>query len=265
MARLWIGRDMQALSNPYINGRSDTGGEHPLVRRLQLYVSLSEDDRRFIAGSLPPSRRLLAHDDLITESSHPGGTVVVLSGFTYRAKLMPDGRRQIVAYMMPGDFCDLHVGLLRRRMDHTITAATSATVCVLSPEAVARLVEGRPRVAQALRIGRLVDEAIMREWLVNLGLRTAFERMGALFCEVYLRLNAVGLVRNGQCDFHLTQSELAETLGLSAVHINRTLQELRRQGLICLSGRRLTIPDIGALMAASMFDPGYLHLDQKRS
>jgi CRP-like cAMP-binding protein len=238
--------------------------DHPLIRRLNAFCALEDPDRAAIAEATHCVRRLAPREEVVGEDAAPGGATVFLSGFACRSKLLADGRRQIVSYLLPGDCCDLHVGLLQR-MDHAITAITPITVSILSPEAVEGLTRPFPRITQALRWARLVEEAISREWLVNIGQRTAYERMASLLCEVHLRLAAVGLVRNGQSEFPLTQSELAETLGLSSVHVNRTLQELRRDGLIVLSGRKLTIRDLPALAAAGMYDAAYLHLEQRRT
>ena len=244
-------------------GHAYLTNDHPLVRKLENYAPLGEAEKLAIVEATSHPRRLSAREELVEEGAPPEGMAILLSGFACRTKLLPDGRRQVLAYLVPGDYCDMHVDLLRR-MDHTISAATPATVAIISNDAVQSLVRQHAGIGEALRFGRLVEEAIAREWLVNLGQRTAFERTAALLSEIYIRLASAGLARGGECDFPFTQSELAETLGLSAVHINRTLQELRRQGLITLAERRLSIRDLAGLGRAAMYDPGYLHLDQKR-
>jgi CRP-like cAMP-binding protein len=118
-------------------------------------------------------------------------------------------------------------------------------------------------VTQALWWESLVNSAIQREWTLNVGQRTAYERISHLLAELYLRLKTVGLTQNGSCDFPLTQTDVADATGLTAVHVNRTLQELRRDNLIVLERRRLTIPDLRSLMDAAMFNPNYLHLDHE--
>jgi CRP-like cAMP-binding protein len=107
----------------------------------------------------------------------------------------------------------------------------------------------------------LVDEAISREWIVNVGQRTGYERTAHLLCEVFFRMNAVGLAPDNSCDFPMTQHELADTVALSPVHVNRILQELRQDGLIVLRDKRLTILDLGKLKIAGIFNPNYLQLD----
>ena len=134
---------------------------------------------------------------------------------------------------------------------------------MITPDEMTRLTHERPRVTQALWWHELVTTAIQREWTLNLGQRTAYERLGHLLVELYLRLRTVGLASNGRCDFPLTQNDLGDATGLTPVHVNRTLQELRRDGLIELERRHLHILDIERLKSVSMFNPNYLHLDHE--
>lgn len=237
--------------------------ENPMIRKLERHGSLGEAERRAIADATSHRRRISAREELVDEDSPLDGLVVVLSGFASRAKLLADGRRQVLSYLVPGDSCIMQCAIMRS-MDHSIVASNPMVIAILTRDAASALSAEFPRVAEALRWGRVVDEATTQEWLVNLGQRTALERTAALLSEVYVRLTGAGQARGGLCDFPFTQAEMAETLGLSAVHINRTLQELRHQGLITLSDRRLTIPNVEALFAAGVFDPAYLRLDQSR-
>jgi CRP-like cAMP-binding protein len=173
-----------------------------------------------------------------------------------------NGQRQIMAYLLPGDLCDLDVALLEE-MDHTITTFSACKVVRIAPETVANLLQHHPAVARALRMGTLVDEATLREWLLNVGCRSAVERIAHLFCEVFLRLQAVGLATEDSYALPLTQAELGDTTGLSNVHVNRTLQELRRQGLIELRGGRLKILNLPRLRAIAEFKANYLHLGDR--
>jgi len=105
-----------------------------------------------------------------------------------------------------------------------------------------------------------VSKSIHREWIVNVGQRSARQRIAHLFCEMFLRLESIGLTDGFSCDFPLTQNDIAETTGLTSVHVNRSIQELRREGLIVFGRRRLTIPDMLALEGAGLFNPDYLHI-----
>jgi CRP-like cAMP-binding protein len=145
-------------------------------------------------------------------------------------------------------------------MDHGVLTLTNCTLAQMPREAVIEITEKHPRLARALWWTTLVDEAILREWVGNIGRRTASQRIAHLFCEFLVRLQAIGLAEGGAYEFPLTQAELADATGLSTVHVNRTLQELRAAGLITLKGRLLTIRDAERLKALAGFDPGYLHL-----
>ena len=197
--------------------------------------------------------------DLIREGETPKFVHLMVDGWACRYKTLPDGRRQIVAFFVPGDFCDLNVYILKE-MDHSIGAITRLSVADISREDMDALTARHPRITQGLWWEALVNAAIQREWTLSIGQRTAYERIAHLLVELHMRLKTVGLTQNGSCDFPLTQTDIADATGLTAVHVNRTLQELRRDELIVLERRQLTIPDIRKLVDAAMFNPNYLHL-----
>lgn len=236
---------------------------HPLITKLELFVNLSTADKEILLQTTRQKQRQVgAHEDIICEGDAPQTINLILSGWAYRYKQLEDGRRQILAYLLPGDICDLNIFLLKT-MDHSIGTITPVGIAEVPRETVQELVEGGHRISQALRWSALVAEAIEREWIVNLGQRTALERVGHLFCELFFRLRAVGHTSGNSCELPLTQAELADTVGLSTVHINRTLQELRAQELIMLQGKTLTILDLERLQTLSLFSPAYLHLDRE--
>ena len=207
-------------------------------------------------------RRLQARENLLLEGDRPTHVNLFLEGWACRYKQLVDGRRQVIAYFVPGDLCDLNVFILSE-MDHSIMAITPVRVAEISRDAMTELTANHPRITQALWWSTLVTEAIQREWTVNLGQRSAFERVGHLFCELFIRLQVLGLTQGNACELPLTQADLGDSVGLSTVHVNRTLQELRARDLIILDRKRLTIPDLGALMQASFFNPNYLHLNRE--
>ncbi|HZI42377.1 MAG TPA: Crp/Fnr family transcriptional regulator, partial [Gemmatimonadaceae bacterium] len=175
---------------------------------------------------------------------------------------LPDGKRQIVSLFVPGDFCDVNVYILKQ-MDHSIAAITRLKVAMISPDEMNALTAERPRITQALWWHELVSVATQREWTLNLGQRSAYERLAHLLIELYMRLNVVGRAHDGRCDFPLTQNDLADATGLTSVHVNRTLQELRRDRLIELERKQLHILDLPRMMDVAMFNPNYLHLDHE--
>jgi CRP-like cAMP-binding protein len=230
--------------------------------KLEAFTRLSADDKEALAKLSRHVRFIDPRRDLISEGDKPRYVHLLLEGWACRYKELPDGKRQIVSFCIPGDFCDLNVYLLKY-MDHSIGAITRLKVATIAPEEMTAFTSSRPRITQALWWHELVTTAVQREWTLNLGQRTAYERLAHLLIELYLRLNTIGRAQHGRCDFPLTQKDLAEATGLTAVHVNRTLQELRRDGLIELDRRQLQILDLERMMDVSMFNPNYLHLDHE--
>jgi CRP-like cAMP-binding protein len=237
--------------------------DNPLLRKLANFASLSAEEEKALRACCGDVHVYAAGEDMIAQGDRTGGVRLLLEGFACRYKVLEDGRRQIVAYFVPGDVCDLRVFILKR-MDHSIGAVAASRVAIIAPDDILGMTNRFPGLTRALWWSTLVEEAITREWIVNVGQRNARERIGHLFCELLFRFRAVGLNRGNSCSMPLTQVELAETLGLSSVHVNRTLQELRRQKLITLEGGTLTIENLDKLMEVTLFNPDYLHLDYRQ-
>jgi CRP-like cAMP-binding protein len=233
-----------------------------VVSKLEAFTRLSADDRAALQSVTRNFYFVDARRDLVSEGDEPRYVHLVLDGWACRYKQLPDGKRQIVALFVPGDFCDVNVYILRQ-MDHSIGAITRLKVATITPEEMNALTAERPRITQALWWHELVAAAVQREWTLNLGQRSAYERLAHMLLELYLRLEAVGRARDGRCDFPLTQNDLADATGLTAVHVNRMLQKLRRDGLIELERKQLQILDMPRMMGASKFKPNYLHLDHE--
>lgn len=233
-----------------------------LTRKLETFAPLPEADRRLLDQTVQRARLIGERQDLIREGDDPSHVYLILEGFACRYKLLPDGRRQIMAYLIPGDFCDLHVFILRA-MDHNIATLSPCRVVDIPRARILEMTE-RPALARALWWCSLVDEATLREWLVNIGARSAEQRVAHLLCELLLRLEAVGLTSNGSYDLPLTQVEIADTMGLSHIHVNRVLQRLRAEELITLKNGALVILDVPRLKAFSGFNPNYLHLAEHK-
>ena len=234
-----------------------------LQLHLEAFVRLSRDDRALINKLTSKNvRQIDARRDIIREGDKPRAVNIVLDGWGCRYKQLPDGRRQVVAVFIPGDLCDANVFILRE-MDHNIGAITRMRYAEIGAADFEGLLLQSPRIAQALWWHELVIAATQREWTTNVGRRSAFERVAHLLCELFTRLRAVGLTNDGECEFPLTQNDLADATGLTSVHINRTLQELRRRDMIALERRTLRIPDLDRLMDVCMFNPNYLHLDHE--
>ncbi|MBP1804894.1 Crp/Fnr family transcriptional regulator [Rubellimicrobium aerolatum] len=236
---------------------------NPLIRRLDNYARLSAEDRAAVQRLCAEKvQRFAAKDDVIREGEEPRVIRLVVDGWACRYKHLEDGRRQVVGLFLPGDLCDLNVFVLRE-MDHFVGAITALTLAQITRDAFEEATLAHPRLLQSLWWDSLVTMAIQREWLLNLGSRTAFERITHLLCEIFLRLRAAGRARGQSCEFPLTQAIIADIAGLSTVHVSRTFQAIRDERLVEIRNRVMTIPDIDALMAASLFNPNYLHLSHE--
>jgi CRP-like cAMP-binding protein len=186
----------------------------------------------------------------------------MLSGWAARYKSVQNGGRQIVDFVIPGDFCDLHVSLLRE-MDHGIVALTPCSVARINEAEIAKLTSENSRIVRAMWWSTLVDQGILREWVLNVGRRRAYERVAHLFCEMHFRMKRVGLVEGDRLALPITQEQLGDATGLTAVHINRTLQRFREENLIEIGSGSLTLLDPQALQEAAGFNPAYMHIKRR--
>ena len=232
-----------------------------LTRKLENFCTLSTADKRLVDSMITHVRDVGPDQDLISEGDPPSHVYLITEGFACRYKITTDGKRHIMAYLVPGDFCDLHVFILNK-MDHSIGTLSPCKVVRISRSQVIELTKSRT-ISRALWWATLVDEATLREWLVNIGARSAEQRIGHLLCELLLRLRSVGLATGDAYALPLTQVELAETMGLSNVHANRMLQRLRMEKLITFEGKKLVILDTKRLEEFSGFTSNYLHLDSQ--
>jgi len=233
-----------------------------LIRKLEQFIALSNEDKRALEDAADLRvRNVGPREDIIHEGDKPRYVNLILDGYACRYKTLEDGRRQIVAFFMPGDICDAHMFILRQ-MDHSIGTLSPVRLAEIPGDVFIELMQTSPRMARALWWNTLVEEAVAREWTLNVGQRSAYERMAHILCEFFLRLRAVGLTNGDSCELPMTQAELADALGLSTVHVNRTLQELRGNRVITLRGRVLVIHDLQTLQEAALFNPNYLHMDR---
>lgn len=237
--------------------------KNPLTTKLQNFARLSFDDKAALDEfARAHVRHYDAREDIMAECQNPRAMNLVLDGWVCRYKTLEDGRRQIINFMLPGDLCDLYIFLLRH-MDHAVGALTAARVAQVTRQEFDGLTLERPRLTQALLWESLVATAIQREWTVNVGQRNATERVAHLLCEIFVRLKAVDMVSDNACAFPITQADLADASGLSLVHLNRTVQDLRSSELIVLRHRTLIIPDFDALKRTASFNANYLHLNRE--
>jgi len=208
---------------------------------------------------LPFTRKRFGKDAyMVREGERTTDCSVILRGFAFRQKMLRDGSRQIISIHIPTEFVDLQNGLLLVA-DHNVQCINGAEAATIPREALLSLAIERPEVLRAIWIDTLIDASVFREWVVNVGRRDSRARIAHLLCELALRLRSIGLVHDDRFDFPLTQEQLADATGLTAVHTNRTLQSLRKDGLIQLTGRSLTVLDWDRLCKVAEFDELYLH------
>jgi CRP-like cAMP-binding protein len=232
------------------------------LRRLRKRDTVDAEEERAIRGLVSETRRVPAHQILIREGEELQHSILLIDGWLARAVDMQVGVRVITALHVPGDFADLH-GFTLKQLDHDLVALTDSIVAIAPHDRLTRLTIDFPHLSRIYWFTTNVDAAIHRQWTVSLGRRNAIARMAHLFCELFLRLEVAGMTSGSSYDFPLTQEQLASCLGLTQVHVNRTLQALRRRGLIELENKRLTILDWPQLQDLAEFDPSYLYLDRR--
>lgn len=228
------------------------------VRKLLSHSRLSVDDQAAITA-LPFTRRQLEPNDYILREGEKAKICpVILSGFAFRQKTSADGGRQIVALKIPGDPLDFQ-SLYLQAADHNLQALTKVEVAVFSLKDLEALIAPRPALARAVFVDILIEASIGREWLLNIGRRNALARLAHLLCELHYRVGQIAGEELLGFELPLTQEQLADLLGLTPVHINRTIKTLEREGAVRRISRRLTIADVATLRHIAEFSDIYLH------
>jgi CRP-like cAMP-binding protein len=237
---------------------------NPLVLKLERRDrSLSEQERAVLDRAVDRVMIVEAGQDMVREHDRPTHSTLLLEGWAHRYMLLPSGRRQILALHIGGDFLDLHSFPLKV-MDHSVAALTRCKVSLVPHEALQEITQTQPHLTRLLWLSTLIDAAILRQWLLGVGQRSAIERAAHLLCEMRARLAVIEGDGARGFDLPLTQGDLADALGISAVHTNRTLQTLRARGLVTWRGAAVEILDWDALAALAAFDPTYLNLHSER-
>ena len=230
----------------------------PFLVKLASAGALSDDDVLALLDSCQDVRSIEMRRDLVREGENPDHVHLILEGWACRYQQLENGNRQITAFLLPGDFCDTHITLFSQ-MDHSIGTVTRCKVARI-PRATIDELAARPRIARAFWWGGLVDEAVLRAWIVNLGSRDAPNRLAHLLCELYTRLETVGQASGQVLLLPLTQEELGDALGLTGVHVNRSLKKLADANLICYKRQSMQILNFEALREMAGFRPNYLHV-----
>ncbi len=234
-----------------------------LIARLDSLMALNDTERRGMRALPIQFRKVSGRNTLLADKLIDDHIHIIDEGYACRFRDLPDGRRQILSLLVPGDVIGLR-GFVLGGLHPSITSLSALTLQAVPNVSLFSLLESHPKITRALWSTTLVDESISREWLVSIGKRSAVERVAHLLCELYLRLQAVALTDDNRFALPLTQTELADALGLSTVHVNRTLQDLRRNGFITFQSGTLEIHKFNDLAALGMFSANYLHIRDRR-
>lgn len=229
-----------------------------LLRKLQLRTSLEADDVEALERLPVMMKEVAAHSAIVREGERPIQCCLVIDGFLCRSKTTDAGKRQILSIHIPGEIPDLQ-SLHLDVMDHDLTPLSRSVVGFISHEALRALTRERPLIAEALWRETLIDAAVFREWIVNVGRRSAVVRLAHLLAEIGSRLQNTGLAAGDRFELPMTQLDIADALGLTPVHVNRVVQELRHDGLLELRKHSVFLPDLPRLKELGDFDDLYLH------
>ena len=230
-----------------------------LIEKLTRRDVVSASEIAALAEVLDPPRKVDAHVDIVLEHAYAEHSILLLEGFTARYSTLSDGRRQITEINVAGDFVDLH-SLLMKQMDHGVVTLTPCVIAHAPHSRLRRLTEEHAHLTRLLWLDTIVDAAIHRQWLVAMGRRSGLGHLAHLVCELFTRLSAVGLTEGQTFNLPLTQTVLSDALGLSTVHVNRLIAELRREGLVRWSNPQVEILDWPRLSQIAEFDPTSLRL-----
>lgn len=232
-----------------------------LFRKLVLRDrSLSEVEAEALAAACSHHIDVKADVDLVRQDDVSEQSMLLETGWACRYGTLPDGRRQILSLHVAGDFVDLQSFPLKR-MDHSVATLTPCRVAVFPHDSLRRLSETFPHLTRLLWLTTLIDAAIFRQWLLGAGQRSALERAAHLVCELATRLDVVGELKDDRFGLPLTQAELGDVLGISQVHANRVVGELRNRSLVTWQDERVRVLDWPGLKALAAFDPTYLALE----
>jgi CRP-like cAMP-binding protein len=229
-----------------------------LVRRLRTISGIDEDDVQAIR-SLPVSiKHYRANQPAVRDGARPTECCIIAEGFCVRAKITSSGQRQILSIHIPGEIPDLQ-SLHLHVMDHDLITLTGCTLGFISHGPLRDITRRRPNIAQILWRDSMVEAALFREWIVNVGRRPALNRLAHTIVELRERLKVIGRVADNQFDMPLTQQQVGETMGMTAVHANRIIKQLRDEAVVDFCRGRVTILDEARLQQLADFDDCYLH------
>jgi CRP-like cAMP-binding protein len=237
--------------------------KNPLRLKAEHFIAFGDTDQLRLDDLVATAKRQTfgAREDILPEGKKVGHIHLVLHGLAARSKVLADGRRQIMAFLIPGDLCDVEVFVLEA-MDHSIVAMSETTCALIPASTIKDLLIESSRLTTALWWSTMTDSAVLRERIIDHGRRGARERVAHLFYEMLIRNRAVCETADNSFPFPVTQEELSDATGMTPVHVNRMLKELRDDGLVDFSRGIVTVLDTKGLKQAAKFDATYLHFDR---
>jgi CRP-like cAMP-binding protein len=240
---------------------SEPGLERAFAK-LRARDLLSEEEERVLRGSIAEIRELPGGRTMVKAGVTLSHSILLLDGIAARYKDLADGQRQIMEFHVAGDFVDLH-GFVLKELDHNVGAMTAVRFALVPHDALREITETQPHLSRMLWFSTLLDAAIHRERILSVGRRSASARIAHLFCELFVRMQVVGLAEGERYALPLTQTDLADANGLTPVHVNRMLRKLRDAGILTFRAGEVLIHDWDRLRHAAEFDPAYLHLERR--
>ena len=236
--------------------------DNPWIAKMEQFTRFSPPERQKLqALSDERHQDYKAREDILIEGEHVDECHVVLTGLAMRYKILPTGERQIMAFLVPGDLCDAEIFILKE-MDHSVAAVSPTTTALISSKIMKEMLRSSGALAEALWWGTLTDLGVLRERIIDHGRRNAHVRMAHLIYELLIRYRVSGNAKDNSFDFPVTQEELGDATGMTPIHANRMLQRLRKEGLITLENKCLTVADPKGLKKLARFEANYLHLDR---
>lgn len=235
---------------------------NPWAMKMEQFTSFTPDERNRLDALIAfKQRELSAQEDIIADGAHSDYCHVLLTGLACRYKILPDGERQIMAFLVPGDLCDAEIFILKK-MDHAVGTLAPSTTAMIHSSEMKKLLREESPLSEALWWGTMTDLGVLRERIVDQGRRDASERLAHLLYEMLVRYRVSGAALGSSMDFPITQADLADATGMTPSHVNRVLQRFREDGLIELRSRTLTITNPHRLKSLGQFNATYLHLDR---
>jgi len=235
---------------------------NPWVMKMEQFTAFTQSERARLDAIITfKQREFQAQEDVIADGAHSEYCHVLLTGLACRYKLLPDGERQIMAFLVPGDLCDAEIFILKK-MDHAVGTLAPSTTAMIHSSEMKTLLRETSSISDALWWGTMTDLGVLRERIVDQGRRDSSERVAHLLYEMLVRYRVSGATSTNTIDFPITQADLADATGMTASHVNRVLQRFREDGTIELRKKTLTVTDPARLRSLGQFNPAYLHLDR---